>query len=480
MRKRRAPIYLWSALMTAATFTSCGQHDSSRTSGGDSSDADAGVTISDSVTPPKEYYDALLADRMNASDLGLVTGTQVLYVNFNGARVGKGYSRGKSFIPCASEAKIPPSGLSSADQEVIMKKVAESFSNAQTKVELTYTEPTSGDYTTMHVGGKYADLGCVGGGSVLGIAPFDVDNANPNDTGFVFIPKSKNLTTIADTISHEAGHSFGLDHTNNQIDLMYPTLTSKVIGFDKGIAEGSRRMQDGPAYLQLTLGSGVASVTGTQVQPTNPSVPAPAPSPSPAPSIPNFPTIPGLPNINNIPGLNNLGNLSQLLGQLSPDLVNILSGKIPQIGNLPGGIVLQNPTSMLSLITLLQNAVTKQNGGQFDMSQLTNLISNPQFSQLGTILAMVGMSGLNPSAGIGGILPMILPMITNGGATPANSVPVDLAALLNLSSIQNPGQLIALIPQYSQLINANYSGGQSQALMDLVKLAISAQYNQIQ
>ncbi|MCX6125596.1 MAG: hypothetical protein NTV34_12755 [Proteobacteria bacterium] len=478
------PIIAVMAFMTfLIAIASCGQPEW-RSEESRPKSTDQEINIVDTVIPPKEYYDALLADRMASHDQSLVKGDQILYINFNGATVKKGYTKGTSFIPCVNQVTIPQSGLSTADQKAIAEKVARYYSNAAAKLLLTYSAPASGDFTTLHIGGRYSDLGCLGGGSTLGVAPFDVGNANPNDTGFVFIPTDRDLTTIAQTIAHEAAHSFGLDHTDNQKDLMFPVVSAKVIGFDKGIAQSSRATQDGPKLLQDTLGSGVASVTGTQIQPSVPVTPIP----NVTPSIPNLPHIPGLPNINKIPGLNNLGNMSQLLGQLSPALIGMLTGKIPQIGNLPGGVVLQNPASILSLLTILQNATSKQNGGTFDIQKMVALISSPQFSQLSQILSIVGLVGGSPTAAIAQLAPMLIQTIaggtvggTVGGGTAVTpgAAPLNFSALLGLGSITNPGQLIALIPQYSQIIGANFSGPQAQSMMDLVKLAIAAQYKSI-
>lgn len=471
------------AALASMLLASCGNNNaSSRTP--NTSAADNTARVNDAVKPPRAYYDALLADRMLALDQNAISTTQVLWLNFKGATVQKGYNRDQSFIPCNNQSVIPDSGLSPADQKVVADKTAQFFSNAGVHIELTFDKPTSGDFTTMHIGGRYSNLGCLGGGSVLGISPLDDGNSNPNDVGFAFIPQGQDLQTLAETVAHESGHTFGLDHVTAQTDLMYFSSTSQIVGFQNSTLE-SGGPQDAPTMLQKALGTGVASVTGTPVAPNGnvPTVPVTPSNPSQPQPFPNMPS--GIAGIFNLPGLSNLGGLNQLFGQLSPNIVSSLSGIIPQIGQLPGGAILQNPTSVMSLMTVLQNVVAQQNGGQINISQLSSLISGTggQAPQLSTLLSMIGMSGANPAAGISSLLPMILPKL--GAAAPATStnaasaLPLDFAALMGMSTMTNPAQLIALIPQYSQLIQCNASGGQSAALMDVVKLAITQQYKTI-
>ena len=416
------------------------------------------------MTPPKAYYDALLTDRMMALDAGTISKDQILWVNFNGATIKTGYDRGQSFLPCNSQVTIQPSGFSAADQSLIMQYVAQYYSNAGAKLALTFDQPASGDYTEMVVGGSYKDLGCAGGAGVLGISPFDVGNANPNDIGFVFVPSNHDIHIVAETIAHEAGHTFGLDHTNNIKDIMYPTESIQVEGFAIGTAESTGTEQNGPALLQQNIGSGVATVTGQPVQPTTPvpSVPPVTPGTNPFPNGSG-----GLPNI---PGIGTLGGLNQLLSQFSPILQGLLANKIPGIGTLPAGIDLKNPQAILSVLTVALNGSIKGNGGQFDIQKLLGMLTNPKSLDLPAIIASLGLG-----AGTGGASSMIQMIIAGvTGAAQGGSIQnLDLTKLLGISGITNPGQLIALIPKYGQIINGNVPGANGQALMDFVKMAIA-------
>lgn len=468
-----APAARLLSLISLAVLTSCGSQPTSTSRL--SSDAQPSQGRDRLVTPPKEYYDALMTERLQLAGSGALAkqADQVLWVNFSGATVKQGYTRGTSFLPCVDSVTIPPSGLTSADQQAILNKVGEFFSNAGVKVAITFDQPASGDFTTMHVGGSYSKLGCSGGSNVAGIAPFDEGNANPNDIGFAFT-NTQDVKELAETIAHEAGHSFGLDHTDNKSDLMYPVGNPSINGFSKGIAEISRKEQDGPALLQAALGSGAASVSGTPVTPSSP-VPVVVvptkPGAQPFPNLPGF--LPGLPGLGNLAGLNGL--LSNFPATLFTALNCVLPGISPTA--LPGGVSIPNAQGALGLLTLLQGAVMNQNGGAFNMLNLIALFAGGPAMNITQIISLAGIAS---SAGkcLSTLAPISIPGITNAlqGQLPTG---IDLAQLLGIANITNPGQLIALIPQFSQVIGSNVQGANAQTLMSLVMMAIGQQYKNL-
>lgn len=458
-------------------LTSCGapQHKEPNPSTNKNT-GDNSATVNDAVVPPQEYYDALLTDRMQALDQGSLNlrNQQILWLNFNGATVNKGYNKDQSFIICSRSTTIPSSGYSTDDQAKIVKQVAQYFSNAGVDIAITYTKPTAGDFTTMIVGGKYADLGCGSSSSTLGIAPYDVDNANPNDIGFAFVPSNKDLITQAITIAHESAHTFGLDHTDNRVDIMYPSVSSQETGFATGNA--GRKIQNGPLMLQKNLGSGFASVSGTPVQPNGT---VPTPDPNATPSNPIFPNTPdNNPNIADLPGIPGLGGLSQIISQLNPSMISQLAPLLPSLGNLPGGTTLNNPQTILAALTLFQNGAVKQNGGTYSLnSVMNNLTGSQAVSFGGSVLGILGLATGNP-AGIAtnALAPIVIDGLSSSTSSPSSAQPCDVAGLLGMSNVSNQGSLIALIPQYAQAINANASGTQAQALTDAVKIAVGQTY----
>jgi hypothetical protein len=455
-------------MLVILLLASCGAAPDERSS----ADARGTYGRDRAVTPPKAYYDALLADRMELASSGALgnQSMQTLWLNFNGATVKQGYGRSESFLPCTSKAKIPASGLSSSDQLDVARSVAQFFADAGVRLAITIDQPSTGDYTTMHIGGSYASLGCPGGGSVAGIAPFDPSNANPNDVGFVFV-RSKDLNTLARTIAHESAHSFGLDHTDNKLDLMYPTDSALQTAFTVGnTADGSS--QDGPALLQTALGSGSATVSGNPVASvTQP----PVIKPPLQNQVKAFPNIPG--SLPALPGLGNLGGLSTIVNGL-PATINVaLSCVLPAVinGAIPMAVQLPNSSTALSALTVLQAATMAQNNGTMNMLNLIGLVSGvPNVNQILTIAGIV----INASQCLGQITPISIPGIT--ATMPGQlSTSVNVAQILGMQTITNPSQLIALLPQYAQVIAANGQSVNTQALMSLVMMAVAQQYQGI-
>ena len=209
----------------------------------------------DKVIPPKGYYDALMAEKVNKLGLAATSTSKTLYVNFDGATVQKGFQRGQSFILCANTANIPAPGYSDTERQEIVDRVTKHYDDAGVEITVTATKPVSGDYTVIHVGGSYGTLGCTESPSTLGIAPFDDGNQNLNDVGFAFTDFEADIGVVADTIAHEAGHTFGLDHTINAKDIMYPSARGNDLAFAISQIVNSTEMQDGPAVLRRNVGA---------------------------------------------------------------------------------------------------------------------------------------------------------------------------------------------------------------------------------
>jgi hypothetical protein len=449
-------------------LASCGSEPESRS---DSGDAYAFRGRDKLAKPPKAYYDTLLADRMQLANAGMLQTAQdpVLWLNFAGATVSKGTDLGQSFLPCKSQAKIPPAPVSFDSQQEIANMVATHFSNAGAKVNVTTDQPASGDYTTIHVGGSYANLGCNSTVSPSGLAPFDVGNANPSDIGFVF-PQSNDLASIARTIAHEAGHTYGLDHSDNKEDLMYPWDLQSAVGFATGIASASNVVQDPAAMLQAALGVGQATVAGIPALPT---LPVPAVN-LPQVQIPSLPNLPG--QLANLPGLANFANLNAMVGSMPVAVSGLISCVVPPISvnGMPINVALQNTQGALGLLTVLLNASMGQNGGQFNMLQLVGLISGYPTMNISQMIALAGIS-LNATQCLTQLVPVSLPGIT-ANLPGQLQTGINIAQILAMTNVSNPGQLIAMIPQYAQIIGANNQGANAQALMTLVLMGVAQQY----
>ena len=169
----------------------------------------------DYVVPPE---DISVEERQQA-----LTGTQVIYVNFDGVTVndcpettycadapGNRSSIIGTFFERDSINWSPYTN--SAGRQVVMDELEEAFSPYD--VEFTTERPSSGQYTMLVVASNSEFSG-------LGVAPLDCGNTHPNSIAFVYRADEFAPQTIANAAVHELGHSFGLAHVEHSHDYMY-------------------------------------------------------------------------------------------------------------------------------------------------------------------------------------------------------------------------------------------------------------------
>jgi hypothetical protein len=325
------------------------------------------------------------------------------------------------------------------------------------------------------------------------VAPFDVGNANHNDIGFAFTKNVGNAKIIAETIAHEAGHSFGLDHVTNKQDLMYASTTSQITGFAVSTIAGSNKLQDGPAILRQVLGSGSA----TQAPGSGTSSPAPTPA-TPVAGLPNLPS-----GLQGLPGLDQIANIGQLLPGLTPGSILDITQLLPQIQALipiaSSGVALPGLDKILTIIGVAGAAQGSQGGATPAPASGVNSalggLLDPALA--GAILGGAGglgslgnLGSLATLAGFGNITQYVQAAqgVLNGGATStpaaATTAPAaaltavpDLATLLGLATANTDvATLLQSLAGTSQVVNGNFSGANKDALLSLVKLAYTQQY----
>jgi Bacterial Ig domain len=94
-------------------------------------------------------------------------------------------------------------------------------------LSIVTTRPSSGSFTVIEIGGTHLTANQPAG--VAGVSPLDCTNSNPNNVVFDFsddqTPDYGGVVSVAITGAHEAGHSFGLEHTDNPLDIMYSVMT---------------------------------------------------------------------------------------------------------------------------------------------------------------------------------------------------------------------------------------------------------------
>lgn len=450
---------------------------------------------SEKVVPPKEYYDALVSERVSTLSLAASTNPHTMYLNFNGVDLEKGFGRGQSFILCEETASIPGSGFSFDEQQEIVQRVKQHFSDAGVALDITTTRPLSGDYTTIHVGGSYGSLGCPESPSTLGIAPFDEGNQNRNDIGFVFTAYQIDPGTIADTIAHESGHSFGLDHTINIKDLMHSSAQSDDLAFAISQIRGSTDIQDGPKMLRRNVGALPNYVDPGDA--TNGG--ASGGGASSGGNSGNGSVNPGSGNGGSgglFSGINTLGGL---LNQLQPDqILNIMSllpgfaSMVPGISNgttspFPGG----NYTAVLSalpgldkintLVAMAAPGLTNAAGSAgFDPASIATLVALAAFGGYGSVPAAL----LGANSALGPLMAMIFEVLgmnlANSGTLPdPNQIAAQLPPYLHaygLGGYTTAPALLSAMTMQALYIQSTYSGAQQQALLSGLKVATSQAY----
>jgi hypothetical protein len=90
-------------------------------------------------------------------------------------------------------------------------------------VDIVTTPPAAGAYTEVLVGGSQRLVSSSSG--TAGLSVVDCADRNPSNVVFDFAddePADRGgLVAVALTAAHEAGHSYGLEHTDNPTDVMY-------------------------------------------------------------------------------------------------------------------------------------------------------------------------------------------------------------------------------------------------------------------
>lgn len=143
----------------------------------------------------------------------------VVYVNFEGAELFFGNDDARDDTTVLAEmAGLFPAYGGTSQRDATLQAVRSDF--AAYDVLIVDQRPSSGSYTMAMVGPYDA-------GSVLGVAPLDCRDAMPNNVVFAFHGDADGYTSTAqaNTISQEVAHSFGLEHVDDQRDIMYPVST---------------------------------------------------------------------------------------------------------------------------------------------------------------------------------------------------------------------------------------------------------------
>ncbi len=142
-----------------------------------------------------------------------------VFINFDGANLSSGYddsiNNTTQIGECAGSFSAYGDG---AKKDAVMQAVQDDW--AAYNVIIVQDRPDSGDYTMCMVGPSNPF-----GGGVLGIAPLDCeDQQTHNNITYAFhsVNDGFDASTTATTIGQEVAHSYGLEHVDEEGDIMNP------------------------------------------------------------------------------------------------------------------------------------------------------------------------------------------------------------------------------------------------------------------
>lgn len=197
------------------------------------------------------------------------TGPYTLYLDFDGERVNSrigDFWLGSSYvdIPAYDLSQYGWGGREQESIQYVLNFVQEDY--AAYNINVTTTKPTSGEYTTIYVGGDNSWFRPDSG--VIGVATYDVGNKWATNYGFAFSEEldiyytysygdlMKYSEYLANLITHEAAHTYGANHVQNTSAMMNPYLpiNPRTSMFGHGNIPNSSSYQDTQSLLGTNIG----------------------------------------------------------------------------------------------------------------------------------------------------------------------------------------------------------------------------------
>ncbi len=220
-------------------------------------------------------------------------GPRLVYLNFDGVTVtstsgGDDSAANQSRIlnlgglPAGTTVTVAPFSLGVLSDAQGMTTVAQvkSFVLAQMEAihepyDLFFTleRPASGNYQMVVIG---SDCATIANTSCAGIAILDCSDNNPHNIGYTF-PGGRTVDELVVTTAQEMAHAYGLNHTTDTADIMFPQLqTTLPNSYGAGpipaadMPCGGATFQDSHALLLDTIGPRGQDVTPPTIAITSP------------------------------------------------------------------------------------------------------------------------------------------------------------------------------------------------------------------
>ena len=166
----------------------------------------------------------------------LLLAPHILYVNFDGGVIFGGADCSDATKNCSSlagatgSATIPSWSGSNTDRAQVLAEVTQMYAKFNVQIVTARPSSSAGDYSMTMVGGTSDAIHQPS--NRVGVAPLDCYNQNEKDISFVFADTpGLTLHDIAVTIAQESAHGYGLAHTDNRMDVMYPYVSSDATGY---------------------------------------------------------------------------------------------------------------------------------------------------------------------------------------------------------------------------------------------------------
>jgi hypothetical protein len=166
----------------------------------------------------------------------LLLAPHILYIDFDGAAIMGGTDCSDATKNCSSligatgSASVPSWSGSASDRAQVMAEVTQMYAKFNVQLVTARPSSTAGDYSMTVVGGIAQNINQPA--DRVGVAPLDCYNQNEKDISFVFAATpGLTLHDIAVAIAQESAHGYGLAHTDNRMDVMYPYISSDATGY---------------------------------------------------------------------------------------------------------------------------------------------------------------------------------------------------------------------------------------------------------